>query len=254
MTTEISYPLAFVAGVFSFVSPCVLPIFPSYLSFITGLTFETLTDNHDGVAARLGKRHVLVTTLTNSLVFVAGFSSIFMALGASSSLVGSFFLEHQKWIRILGGVVVILFGLFIAGFLKMDFLQREKKLHISNKPANLLGTYFVGMAFAAGWTPCIGPILGTILLYSANVNATDSTASATYGLKLLAVYSIGLGIPFVASALALNTFLSFSRKLLRHMPTIVRVSGVVLILFGMLLLTDNFKLLSTIVPDLGIKW
>ncbi|MBF0537731.1 MAG: cytochrome c biogenesis protein CcdA [Nitrospirae bacterium] len=252
MTTEISYPLAFVAGVLSFVSPCVLPIFPSYLSFITGLTFETLTGN-PCEGSSLGKRHVLVTTLANSLVFVAGFSSIFMALGASSSLVGSFFLQHQSWIRIVGGVVVILFGLFIAGVLKMDFLLREKKLHINNKSANLLGTYLVGMAFAAGWTPCIGPILGTILLYSANVNATDPTVSTTYGLKLLTVYSIGLGLPFIASALALNTFLSFSRTLLRHMPKIVRVSGVVLILFGVLLLTDNFKLLSSIVPDIGIK-
>ncbi|MBF0345152.1 MAG: cytochrome c biogenesis protein CcdA [Nitrospirae bacterium] len=252
MTTEMSYPLAFLGGVLSFVSPCVLPLFPSYLSFITGLTFETLTGSDNNNAASV-KRRVLVITAVNSLAFVAGFTSVFMALGASSSLVGSFFLQYQKWIRIIGGVVVVLFGLFIAGVFKMDFLLKEKKLHLQNKPASLLGTFFVGMAFSAGWTPCIGPILGTILLYSANIHTTDPSVSAAYGLKLLAVYSIGLGIPFIASALALNTFLSFSKKLLLHMPVIMKVSGAVLIIFGLLLLTDNFKVLSSLLPDLGIK-
>lgn len=240
MKGDISYPLALLAGVLSFLSPCVLPIFPSYLSFITGLTFEDLTTHSD-------KRKMFTVTLTNSIVFVLGFSTIFVALGASSSFVGEFFLEYQKWIRIAGGILTIAFGLFIAGFMKLDFLLREKKFYVKSKHAGLVGTYLIGMSFAAGWTPCIGPILGAILLYSAG------HGSAAYGLKLLSVYSAGLAIPFIVSALALNTFLSFTRILYKHMALIKVLSGIVLIIFGILLLTDNFKVLSSFMPKLGIE-
>ena len=238
---DISFPLAFLAGIMSFLSPCVLPLLPSYVSFITGVSFEDLTTGTD-------RRKIRYLTITNSLTFILGFSSVFVALGASSSAVGKFMFEYQEWIRIGGGVLIIVFGLFVAGFLKMDFLMRDKKVHLSGKPAGYVGTFLVGMTFAAGWTPCIGPILGTILLYA------SSQGSAFYGFKLLAVYSLGLALPFFISSLAINSFLSYSKKLMRYMRVIMIVSGLLLILFGILLLTNRVREFTGFLPDFGIKF
>jgi cytochrome c-type biogenesis protein len=238
---DISFPLAFLAGIMSFLSPCVLPLLPSYVSFITGVSFEDLTTGTD-------RRKIRYLTITNSLTFILGFSSVFVALGASSSAVGKFMFEYQEWIRIGGGILIIVFGLFVAGFLKMDFLMRDKKVHLSGKPAGYVGTFLVGMTFAAGWTPCIGPILGTILLYA------SSQGSAFYGFKLLAVYSLGLALPFFISSLAINSFLSYSKKLMRYMRVIMIVSGLLLILFGILLLTNRVREFTGFLPDFGIKF
>jgi len=238
---DVSFPLAFLAGIMSFLSPCVLPLLPSYVSFITGISFEDLTMGTD-------RRKIRYLTITNSLTFILGFSSVFVALGASSSAVGKFMFEYQEWIRIGGGVLVIVFGLFVAGFLKMDFLMRDKKVHLSGKPAGYVGTFLVGMTFAAGWTPCIGPILGTILLYA------SSQGSAFYGFKLLAVYSLGLALPFFISSLAINSFLSYSRKLMRYMRAIMILSGLLLILFGILLLTNRVREFTGFLPDFGIRF
>ena len=238
---DVSFPLAFLAGIMSFLSPCVLPLLPSYVSFITGVSFEDLTTGTD-------RRKIRYLTITNSLTFILGFSSVFVALGASSSAVGKFMFEYQEWIRIGGGLLIIVFGLFVAGFLKMDFLMRDKKVHLSGKPAGYVGTFLVGMTFAAGWTPCIGPILGTILLYA------SSQGSAFYGFKLLAVYSLGLALPFFISSLAINSFLSYSKKLMRYMRVIMIVSGLLLILFGILLLTNRVREFTGFLPDFGIKF
>lgn len=238
---DVSFPFAFLAGVLSFLSPCVLPLVPSYVSFITGVSFEDLTGDVD-------KKRIRYLTITNSLAFVAGFSAVFIALGASSSAVGRFLFDYQETIRIAGGILVIIFGLFVAGFLKLDFLMRDKKLHLSGKPVGYIGTFAVGMTFAAGWTPCIGPILGTILVYA------GSKASAVYGFKLLAVYSLGLAIPFMISSLAINSFLSYSRKLLKYMRVVMIISGLLLIVFGVMLLTNRIGELSALFPDLGIKF
>lgn len=238
---DISFPLAFLAGIMSFLSPCVLPLLPSYVSFITGVSFEDLTTGAD-------RRKIRYLTITNSLTFILGFSTVFVALGASSSAVGKFMFEYQEWIRIGGGILIIVFGLFVAGFLKMDFLMRDKKVHLSGKPAGYVGTFLVGMTFAAGWTPCIGPILGTILLYA------SSQGSAFYGFKLLAVYSLGLALPFFISSLAINSFLSYSRKLMRYMRVIMIISGLLLILFGILLLTNRVREFTGFLPDFGIRF
>lgn len=237
---DVSFSLAFLAGVLSFLSPCVLPLVPSYVTFITGMSFDELTSAED-------KKRVRRLTLTNSTFFVLGFSSVFMALGASSSLIGQWLFEYQDWIRIIGGVLVIIFGLFIAGFLKLDFLMREKKLHLQGKPAGYIGTFLIGMTFAAGWTPCIGPILGAILVYA------SAQGSMVYGLKLLSVYSLGLALPFMLSSLAFNTFLGYTKVIHKYMKPIMVVSGLILIAFGVLLLLDKVTALSSLIPDFGIE-
>jgi cytochrome c-type biogenesis protein len=234
---DVSFTLAFLAGVLSFLSPCVLPLVPAYVSFVTGLSLDELKS-----APRLSK------TLGNTFAFIAGFSTIFIALGASSSFLGSLFLKYQEYLRIGGGVLTIIFGLFIAGFLKLDFLMKEKRFHIDKGSAGYVGAFFVGMSFAAGWTPCIGPMLGTILIYA------SSKASATYGLKLLSVYSLGLAIPFILSTLAINVFLSYVKRIYKFMNVIMVVSGLILIAFGILLLTNRISQLAAMFPDLGIKF
>lgn len=238
---DVSFPLAFLAGFLSFLSPCVLPLFPSYVSFITGISFEDLTGGVD-------KKRIRHLTITNSLSFISGFSTVFMALGASSSAIGKILFEYQEWIRIIGGILIIVFGLFVAGFLKMDFLMRDRKMHLSGKPMGYVGTFLVGMTFAAGWTPCIGPILGTILLYA------STQGSALSGIKLLAAYSLGLALPFFISSLAINSFLSYSRRLMKYMRGIMITSGLLLILFGILLLTNRVRELTSLMPDFGIKF
>jgi cytochrome c-type biogenesis protein len=238
---DVSFPLAFLAGVLSFLSPCVLPLLPSYVSFITGVSFEDLKEGTD-------KKKIRFLTITNSLAFIFGFSSVFIALGASSSAVGRFLFDYQDWIRIIGGILVIFFGLFVSGIIRLDFLTRERKFHMSGKPAGYFGSFFVGMTFAAAWTPCIGPILGTILLYA------SSQASAIYGLKLLSVYSLGLALPFFAASLAFNSFLSYSARIRRYMRWIMLASGLLLIIFGILLLTNNVQRLTALFPDFGIKF
>ncbi|GAB4488191.1 MAG: cytochrome c biogenesis protein CcdA [Thermodesulfovibrionales bacterium] len=238
---DVSFTLSFLAGVLSFLSPCVLPLVPSYVSFITGVSFEDLTGAED-------RKRIRFLTMTNSAAFIAGFSLIFIALGASSSVIGTFLFDYQDWIRIIGGVLVIVFGLFVSGIIRLDFLTRERKFHLSGKPAGYIGTFFVGMTFAAAWTPCIGPILGTILVYA------SSKASAVYGFKLLAVYSLGMAVPFFLSSLMFNSFLSYSSKIRKYMRWIMLTSGLLLMVFGVLLLTNNVRQLTALFPDLGIKF
>ena len=238
---DVSFSLAFLAGILSFLSPCVLPLVPSYITFITGVSFEDLKEGGD-------RKRIRFLTITNSLAFIAGFSTIFVALGASSSAIGRFMFQYQDWIRNIGGVLVIFFGLFVSGIIRLDFLTRERKFHLSGKPAGYVGTFLVGMTFAAAWTPCIGPILGTILLYA------GSTGSAEYGFKLLAVYSLGLAVPFFISSLMFNSFLSYSVRIRKYMKGIMLVSGIVLIAFGLLLLTNNVRQLATLFPDIGINF
>jgi len=225
----------------SFLSPCVFPLVPSFISYITGISFEDLKGGAD-------KKRIRFLTITNTLVFIAGFSSVFIALGASSSVIGRFLITYQDWIRIIGGIVVIIFGLFISGVLRLHFLSKEKKLHLSGKPHGYLGSFFIGMTFAAAWTPCIGPILGTILVY------TSTKGSAAYGFRLLAIYSLGLAVPFFFTSLGFNYFLSYSKKVYKHMRFIMIASGVILITFGVLLLTDSLRIISLLLPEPGIRF
>ncbi len=238
---DVSMPMAFFAGLLSFLSPCVLPLVPSYISYITGISFENLTSGTDS-------KRIKFLTLTNSLAFSAGFSAIFISLGASSSLIGRFLYTYQEWIRIGGGILVILFGLFISGIIKLKPLLRERKYYLHGKPAGYLGSFIIGMTFAAGWTPCIGPVLGTILLYAA------SEGSTSYGIKLLSVYSLGLALPFLLSSVAINAFLISSKVIYRFIRLIMFLSGLLLIIFGIMLLSNKVREISGLFPDFGIPF
>lgn len=221
-----SFALAFVAGLLSFLSPCVLPLVPSYVGFLTGLTLDELD-------LRRG------TALLHAVWFVAGFSAIFIALGATASALGVLLLHSQVWIGRVGGVVVVLFGLYLLGVLRPGFLMREHKLHLARKPLGYLGSAFVGVTFGAAWTPCIGPLLGAILTLAA------AQASVGHGAALLTVYSLGLAVPFVATAFALDRFLVWFQRFRPHVAWVERIAGALLILLGLLLLSDRFTLLAS---------
>ena len=237
--SEIGYITALLSGVLSFLSPCVLPLIPSYVSFITGISFE---DFKTGDRSRIRK-----LTIINSSAFVLGFSTVFILLGVSSTYIGKFFAVYYDQIRIIGGIIIILFGLYVMGVLKLNFLALDKRIHLQSKPRGYFGAFIVGLTFGAGWTPCIGPILGSILLIA------STTGSAMQGFKLLVVYSAGLAIPFVTTALLINTFLSHFSAIQKYMRLIMILSGLLLIGFGIILLTDNVSLLLGMAPDLGIE-
>lgn len=228
MTDSVSlgFLVAFTAGVLSFLSPCVLPLVPSYIGFLTGLSLD-----------EMGSRRR--TALAHALLFVLGFSLVFILLGATATAFGRTLKYHEVWVQRVGGVLIILFGLVCLGVIKFGALQQEKRLHLQNKPLGYLGSLFVGMTFAAGWTPCIGPILGGIL--------TVASASETVGrgMVLLAAYSAGLAVPFLVAAWAVDGFLEWFRKFRRYLPWVMRASGALLVLVGVLLVTGQFTRLAS---------
>src|SRR3970040_393760 len=219
------------AGLLSFLSPCVLPLIPSYLAFVGGLSLDEIQET---VSYTKHRRHLLL----RSLAFIAGFSAIFIAFGASATALGMLLVGYHIVIRRVGGVLVILFGLHIAGWLALPFLMRERHLELKGRPGGFLGAFLVGVTFAAGWIPCVGPILGSILLMA------STAQTAGQGIFLLAAYSAGLAVPFLLSALLFSRFLRFFYRFRRLLPWGGRVSGVFLVLVGLLLLTDYFTLLS----------
>lgn len=238
---EVTLLMAMGAGLLSFLSPCVLPLFPSYLSFVAGVSLDDLQGT---VANRETRRAVLL----NSLLFIAGFSIVFISLGASFSLLGRFFFDFQRVIQRAGGVLIILLGLYTLGLVKVPWLMRDLRVHLKTRPAGYVGALLVGITFAAGWIPCVGPILGAILVLA------GTTASAGTGVLLLAAYSLGLAVPFLVSSLALNRFLKFFDRFKRFLPAVEVVSGVFLILVGTLLATNYFTLLSSYALKLTPKW
>ena len=229
----VSVAVALFAGVLSFLSPCVLPLVPSYIGFLTGMTAEQLE-------TEAGKRAALV----HAGWFVAGFSFIFVALGASASALGSLFNAWQVWIGRIGGVLVLLLGLYLLGVLRPAFLLRERKLHLATKPIGYLGSGLVGIAFGAAWTPCIGPILGAILTMAA------TSGRVRDGIVLLGAYALGLAIPFLLTAVALARFLAWFRRFRPYLMWVERIAGAVLIILGILLVTDRFTLLARYLQDL----
>jgi cytochrome c-type biogenesis protein len=225
---SVGLAVAFMAGFLSFLSPCVLPLIPSYVTFITGMSLDELTTRDRD------RRAVLV----HAVLFVIGFTLVFVTLGASVTFLGALFGYARRWVERVGGVLLIVFGLYLVGLLRLPGAAREWRVHLSDKPLGYFGTVLVGVTFGAGWTPCIGPVLSGILTLAAT---RDSVAD---GVGLLFVYSAGLAVPFLAAALLLDRFLGGVRKIGPWYPWISRVSGGLLIAVGLLMITGSFSLLS----------
>jgi cytochrome c-type biogenesis protein len=222
--------VAFTAGLLSFLSPCVLPLIPSYATFITGMSLDELTSAKENVARR--------SIMVHGVLFVLGFSLVFMILGASATFLGSLLRVYSDWVGRVGGVLLILFGLYLLGVLRMPGAEREWRVQLSDKPVGYLGTVVVGIAFGAGWTPCIGPVLGGILTLAA------TTGSVGQGVGLLAVYSLGLAVPFLLATLLLERFLTSFKRFREYLPWVSRASGALLLVMGLLLVTGSFTILS----------
>ncbi|MCI0528598.1 MAG: cytochrome c biogenesis protein CcdA [Nitrospira sp.] len=240
-TQTVSLMVAFSAGLLSFISPCVLPLVPSYLAYITGLSLEELTQEGQD-------RQVRWTTIKNSTLFILGFSTVFILFGASATAAGQLLLTYQEIVRKVGGTLVVLFGLYILGILKLPFLMVEKRIHFRGKPGGDIGTFLVGVAFAAGWTPCVGPILGAILLYA------STSDSISQGISLLTFYSLGLGLPLLVTALGLSAFLGQLKRIRPYMRAVSMTSGMFLILVGVMIFTNSFSTLTAILTRYGIGW
>lgn len=218
--------VAFGAGLLSFLSPCVLPLIPSYVTFITGMSLDEV-------------QHSRRIAVVHALLFIAGFTMVFMAFGASASALGRVMLHAKEWITRVGGVLIIVFGLYLLGAFNIAAFSTERRVHLANKPAGYFGTVLVGIAFAAGWTPCIGPILGSILVY------TSSDASLAHGLILLFAYSMGLAVPFLAAAFAVDRFIALFAKFKGAMIWVNRVGGAILVAIGLLLVTNEFTRIAS---------
>ena len=220
-TPNLGLAIAFLGGLLSFLSPCVLPLVPSYLGFVTGLTFDEI-----GNRRRIAMLH--------AALFVAGFTLVFMLFGASATALGRVLKYHQVWFQRVGGGLIILFGLYTLGVFRLRWMDRDARVHLDRKPLGYLGSVLVGMTFAAGWTPCIGPILGGILGLAA------TTTDVSRGMVLLGSYSLGLAVPFLAAAFAVETFLDWFGRFRRHLRWVQIVSGLLLLFVGVLLMTGEF--------------
>jgi len=228
---NISLFVALSAGLLSFLSPCVLPLIPSYLAFITGVSIEELSQKEN--AKQVRKKVIL-----SSLFFILGFSIVFITLGASATFIGKFLSKNIRWVEIVGGIIIILMGLHFAGIFRIRFLDRERAIHLEKKPLGLPGTLLVGIAFGAGWTPCVGPILGSILTLAA------TTQSLAKGIILLAFYSAGLGIPFLIAGIIIYKFFEYFKSIRKYFKAIELGGGILLIIVGVALLAGYFSRLS----------
>lgn len=239
MNGNISIFVAFFAGLMSFLSPCVLPLVPGYLSFVSGVNFSAA--RQDGGAAVMAARS---TVLINSLVFVLGFSAVFVALGASATALGTILLKNLPMLGKIAGVVLVLFGLHMTGLIPIKALYQEKRVHVETKPLGLVGAFLVGMAFAFGWTPCIGPVLAGIMAIAA------SSDTIWKGVFLLAAYSAGLGVPFMLTALGISQFYRFFDGFKRHLRKVEIASGVLLMLVGVLIFQGSLAQIQAWFPFL----
>ncbi len=240
MGASLGVMVAFSAGLFSFLSPCVLPLFPSYLSFITGMSVGDLSGDLTAAA----RRRVLLHAVT----FVLGFSVVFVSLGASFSAAGQVLFQYREGIRIVGGLLIIVFGLYIAGLLSIGLFARTQQWQIREKPAGYVGSFLVGVTFAIGWTPCVGPILGAIL------SLAGTAETVQRGVGLLIAYSAGLGVPFLLSAVALGSFLKFFKRYRPFIPIVERGAGVLLVVVGVLVASNYYVVLNSWAISLTPEW
>ena len=229
---DVTYFGALLAGFLSFLSPCVLPLVPPYLCFLGGTTFDQLAGEDETPS------HVYTTVVLSSIAFVLGFTTVFVILGATATALGQLLVENLPILAKLAGVVIIIAGLHFLGVIHIPILHREARYHADTRPAGLVGAYIIGLAFAFGWTPCIGPVLGAILAVAAGED------SVRQGVSLLFVYSLGLGIPFILAAIAVRPFMTAMGRFRGHMGTIEKVLGALLVFTGILFLTDSMTLIA----------
>ena len=230
---DVTYFGALLAGLLSFLSPCILPLVPPYLCFLGGTTFDQLTGEDETPS------HVYTTVVMSSVAFVLGFTTVFVILGATATAAGQLLAANLPLLAKIAGVVIIIAGLHFLGVIHLPILHREARYHADSRPAGLVGAYVIGLAFAFGWTPCIGPVLGAILAVAAGED------SVRQGVSLLFVYSLGLGIPFIIAAIAIRPFLNTMQRFRRHLATVEKVLGGFLVLTGILFLTDAMTLISS---------
>jgi len=238
-TTNITFVGAFMAGLLSFLSPCVLPLVPSFITYITGLSFAELQAEHPSHKVRR-------QTIIHTLLFIGGFTFVFVFLGASATFVGGLLQAHTVAIRRAGGILIVLFGIHLTGLIPLRFLLGERRVNIRRKPTGYVGSFLVGLAFAAGWTPCIGPVLASILM----VAATEETIFR--GVTLLLVYSMGLAVPFFLAALAMHQFLVLFNRFKKYIRLFEIVTGLFLIVVGILIFTNYLAALSRYAAILSV--
>jgi cytochrome c-type biogenesis protein len=229
-TQTVSFPAAFVAGLLSFFSPCVLPLIPAYFTFITGFSIEELTEKYN---SEIRKKVFLSTFL-----FVLGFSLVFILMGASASYLGGLMYTYKKLIRIIGGILIIILGIHLTGIIRIPGLDFEKRITLKKKPLHFLGTLIIGMAFGAGWSPCIGPLLGSILIIA------GSQETVWQGVILLGIYSAGLATPFIIISIFINFLLTFIKKASKVLKYVNVMAGVVLIVVGLILVSNKLYVFS----------
>jgi cytochrome c-type biogenesis protein len=229
-TQTVSFPAAFVAGLLSFFSPCVLPLIPAYFTFITGFSIEELTEEYN---SEIRKKVFLSTFL-----FVLGFSLVFILMGASASYLGGLMYTYKKLIRIIGGILIIILGIHLTGLIRIPGLDFEKRINLEKKPLHFFGTLIIGMAFGAGWSPCIGPLLGSILIIA------GSQETVWQGVILLGIYSAGLATPFIIISIFINFLLIFIKKASKVLRYVNVVAGVVLIVVGLILVSNKLYVFS----------
>tara|TARA_B100000965_G_scaffold183753_1_gene153424 strand:- start:444 stop:1172 length:729 start_codon:yes stop_codon:yes gene_type:complete len=226
---EVSYFYVLLAGLLSFLSPCVLPIVPGYLCFIAGTSLDKALEDQEKIKLNI---------LQYSISFVLGFSTIFVLMGASATYLSGLLYDYFDYLRIIGGIIIIIFGIHFTQLIQLPFLNTDTRLQINNYKPGLVGSFIVGLSFAFGWTPCIGPILGSVL----SVAATSENISE--GIVLLVLYSAGLGIPFILAAYGIGTFMKFLSKIRKYIRPIEIFTGLLLILFGVLILTNRIQELA----------
>ncbi len=240
---DITLPGALLAGILSFLSPCVLPLVPPYLGFLAGKSLDELA-----AAGGRANPDLRINAVFSTVFFVLGFSTVFIALGASATTIGQFVADYAPVLAKIAGAIIVVLGLHFLGILRIPLLYREARVHVARKPAGLIGSYIIGLAFAFGWTPCVGPVLASVLM----VAGSEDTVGE--GIALLAAYSAGLGVPFIIASLFVGPFVGFMQRFRRHIGTVEKIMGGLLIVTGILIMTNQLAVIGYWLLDLFPEW